>query len=353
MQINSDIYSNKWMPLIGIPVVAGLIPLTFFDDELRSGIPYLHLFGISFVFTICTWLVNLFAVKAINHRFTQLDQQMKRLVWMVMSAFVLTALVAHIVRTLFSFLIPTFATICADNQLSITIGSYIFVFLIALSYEARRNAILYEQASLEKAELEREHSIHMLESLKNQVNPHFLFNSLNTLVALVREDQVKAEEFTRRLSSMYRLMLESQDKHLTTLESELRLAEHYIWLLSVRFGTHMRIEQNCSCTKKSYQQLPPLTIQLLIENAVKHNIASALLPLHITIHCTDEMLTVSNTLQPKMQDTRGAGIGIKNLAARYALLSGQEIEWVEANGYFQVSVPILAIENEEICKFSS
>jgi two-component system, LytTR family, sensor kinase len=350
---NTDIYSNKMVPLFGVPLVAAVMPLAFFGDELRDGVPYLHLFGTSFLFTVSIWIVNLYAVRAINRRYTQPDQQMKRLLWMITSALVLTSMVSQSIRTILSYLIPQFAVICAANQMSLTIGSYLFVLLISLGYEAKRNAILYEQASHEKAELEREHSIHMLESLKNQVNPHFLFNSLNTLVALVREDQVKAEEFTRRLSSMYRLMLESQDKHLATLESELRLTEHYIWLLSVRFGDHMRIDLSCACALGVKQHLPPLTIQLLIENAVKHNIASAHLPLHIQIKCTDQLLTVANTLQPKMQDTRGAGIGIKNLAARYALLSGQEIELAEVEGYFSVSVPILSIDNEEICKFSS
>jgi sensor histidine kinase YesM len=346
-QPQSDIYQNKWIPIFGIPIVASLMPLIFFNNQMEMGVPFWYLFSHSILFSTGIWLVNLLEVRKINELFSKPEHQKTRVIAMIVSGFIITFCISRIIRYFLPFIDPQFTAICDSNQKSLNIGTYLMVTMVMLLYESKRNALLYKQVSLEKTQLEKEQSVHMLESLKNQVNPHFLFNSLNTLVALIREDSVKAEEFTRRLSSVYRAILDCQHQDVCPLEKELKLAEHYGWLLQARFGNQLKINLSCSEQFAINRFLPPLTLQLLIENAVKHNITSGQQPLTITVTCDEAHIWIENNLQPKLQDTSGAGIGLSNLEARFKHLTDRPIEIEQTAQRFCVKLPLLCIQEME------
>lgn len=194
--------------------------------------------------------------------------------------------------------------------------------------------------SIENEQLLAENLRNQYEVLKNQLNPHMLFNSLNTLQSLVRENQSKAQDYIQELSRVLRYTLQSNDSQSVTLRKEMDFASAYIFLLKMRFENNLQFDIQINKTLENYL-LPPMAVQVLIENAVKHNEISNRKPL--TIHITTDnegYLSVSNAIQPKWTATPGTGIGLANLAKRCRLLFKQDIQITE-DKEFTVCIPLI------------
>ncbi|AWI26048.1 histidine kinase [Flavobacterium pallidum] len=178
------------------------------------------------------------------------------------------------------------------------------------------------------------------ESLKNQIDPHFLFNSLNVLSSLIEENPENAQKFTTSLSKIYRYVLEQKDKELVSLEEELAFAKTYMNLLKMRFENSLFYElpQN-DCNPEA--KVVPLSLQLLLENTVKHNVVSETRPLHIRIFIKDDYLYIQNNLQKKevLQDRRG--VGLQNIVSRYAIITKKAVYVEQGEHSFTVKIPIL------------
>lgn len=187
-------------------------------------------------------------------------------------------------------------------------------------------------------ELKRENLIARYEALKNQVNPHFLFNTLNTLTGVVEQNPEKASEFIRKLSDIYRYVLEQKDKELIPLKQELKFVDDYIYLSKIRYGDGLLVEKEISSTDLL---IAPLGLQILIENAIKHNIISDDKPLFIEIGSNNEYIYVKNTLQRKSSVETTNRVGLDNLIKRYEYLSDRRVEIVETHTHFEVSIPLL------------
>lgn len=178
-------------------------------------------------------------------------------------------------------------------------------------------------------------------SLKNQVNPHFLFNSLNALSALIEESPSQASQFVDELSKMYRYLLQTNEQELTLLSTELTFIESYVHLLQTRYGAGISVQMAVADDHLT-SSLPPLTLQLLVENAVKHNVVLANRPLLIEIGTTnDRHLRVRNNLQRKNGHSSSNGVGLANIAAKYRMLSQTDIVIQDNDGYFTVLLPLL------------
>ena len=178
------------------------------------------------------------------------------------------------------------------------------------------------------------------ESLKSQLDPHFLFNSLNVLVSLIEEDTDKAQKFTISLSKVYRYVLEQKDKDLVSLEEELAFAKTYMLLLKMRFEDAI----DCTIPEKVNNpeaKIVPLSLQILLENCVKHNIVSELQPLHISIVESLNSLTVTNNFQKKKVLKNSSGIGLNNITERYQILSTRTISITQSKNEFTVTLPLL------------
>ena len=178
------------------------------------------------------------------------------------------------------------------------------------------------------------------ESLKNQLDPHFLFNSLNVLTGLIEENPENAIDFTTSLSKIYRYVLEQKDKEVVPIQEELIFAKTYINLLKLRFENSIDFELDQSLINDG-EFIVPLSLQILLENTIKHNIVSEQKPLKIKIYKQDNNLIVENTLQPKDSIKDSTGVGLNNIINRYQLISNREVVIAKENNLFQVKIPIL------------
>lgn len=178
------------------------------------------------------------------------------------------------------------------------------------------------------------------DALKNQLDPHFLFNSLNVLTSLIEEDQDQAQKFTTSLSKVYRYVLEQKNKDLVSVDEELQFAKTYVRLLKMRFEDSIVFDIPEQCSKPE-AKIVPLSLQLLLENAVKHNVVNASRPLHIKVFEADGMLMVSNNLQEKQVVKRSSGVGLRNIRQRYSILSDRKVIITKTAADFSVQLPML------------
>ncbi|WBX72722.1 histidine kinase [Tenacibaculum pacificus] len=219
----------------------------------------------------------------------------------------------------------------------------IFAFAISAFLHAR-GFMMNWKASVKQETTQREivakTETAKFESLKNQLDPHFLFNSLNVLVSLIGENPKQAERFTTKLSKVYRYVLEQRNKELIPLEEELKFARTYMELLQMRFED--AIEFNIPTTiSNSELKIVPLSLQLLLENAVKHNVVSSTKPLEIKIFESGDFLQIQNTVHPKEVIGKSTKVGLRNIADRYGLITDKSVEIKNNNKIFTVSLPLL------------
>jgi LytS/YehU family sensor histidine kinase len=192
----------------------------------------------------------------------------------------------------------------------------------------------------EKEMLKRESLKAQLDALRTQVNPHFLFNNLNTLSSVIPENPQLAVDFVQQLSKVYRHILEIKDEQSILLKDELDVMKAYAFLLRTRFGHNLDISINVP-DEKLMKRIVPLSLQILMENAIKHNIVSAEKPLKIDVFAENGRLVVSNNLQKKNQLNESTGFGLDNIRNRYKFLSEKKVEVTENDSNFTVSIPLI------------
>ncbi len=196
------------------------------------------------------------------------------------------------------------------------------------------------QVEEEKEQLMQANMQRQYDSLREQVNPHFLFNNLNSLSTLISKDAEKAEEFVEQMSSVYRYLLTNNNENTTLLSEELKFIDSYNHLLKTRFAKgydpEINIPENLAQLK-----IPPMTLQLLVENAIKHNAVSAEHPLRLRIYTENEKLIVQNNLQPKLTAIHSAGVGLANIIAKYSLLNQPPVQVTKTATDFTVVLPLI------------
>jgi len=217
---------------------------------------------------------------------------------------------------------------------------YILAFGIMAFYEATFFFHQYKIAIKETENLKTAQVQSQLENLRNQVSPHFLFNSLNTLMNLIPKDQDRAMSYLTKLSKFYRYTVSNQDESLVPITTEVENAITFADLLHERFGENITIDIECSAAIG--KMTLPLSLQLLIENAVKHNIVSKSKPLHINIYCgTDGYIHVENNLQPKIQAVSSTGSGLSNIKKRFAYFTDKAVLIKATNDKYLISLPLI------------
>jgi LytS/YehU family sensor histidine kinase len=180
-----------------------------------------------------------------------------------------------------------------------------------------------------------------LQTLRAQVNPHFLFNSFNTLMGVIEENPERALEYTEQLSAFYRNMLTYRETDLISLSEETKLLQTYIYLQQQRFGKGLLYSFMVPEQDLQHYQIPPLTLQLLAENAIKHNTVSASTPLNLQILKEGDFLVVNNSINHKRKRETGEGMGLKNIMHRYALFSDKPVIIEEDDQIFSVRLPLI------------
>jgi hypothetical protein len=333
---------DKWLRLLGIPLVAILGNIIFYqpDNDLQ-GISQLKALLMSLLECVSMWeLVRLGILRA-RKLYPLLKQTRPRIIYQIVWFSV--AIVLLRVSTLYFYDLVNFwgHPISFRSYWVSVVVAFLFIIPIAAIYEG---IYLYRQWWLtyyEAEQLKKENLQSQLDSLKAQISPHFLFNSLSTLSSLVSEDPKRAEWFIEELASVYRYLLQNNEQPLTTLENELNFIQAYFHLLQTRFGKGIELELQVDEGYYAYL-LPPLTLQLLVENAVKHNAVSASKPLIIRIH-TDEVnnLYVLNTIRKKTMPVVSDGTGLRNIREKFRLLRQPEVIVKQTDECFQVMIPLL------------
>ncbi len=228
-----------------------------------------------------------------------------------------------------------------SNWLTINIALLISAILHAKSFieawkSSTRQEVVQQKLIAKSANAQ-------FETLKNQLDPHFLFNSLNVLSSLIDENPEQAQHFTSSMSKIYRYVLEEKDKELVTVEEEIQFAKTYCDLLKTRFEDSVSFDfQVNENDLKSY--VVPLSLQLLLENCIKHNFATSAKPLHIKIYSDQGNLLIENNLQQREQVKESAGIGLSNIVQRYSLLTKQNVFIEKSADFFKVKIPILTLK---------
>ena len=337
-------FNDFWLTFVGIPVVALLTSAMMFADVLleKPEAFFGTCFFVGLGYTLAYWLIFRYLCVFFRRKFPLPKDTAKRLGWLALTV---TVIFFALQIALDPILHPALNQLIGDkkpeHEISMTIGSLLVTFLVLGIYEILGFRQQLQTVELEKERLLKENVHSQLESLRNQVNPHFFFNSLNTLAYLIPEDPEKAVNFVRKLSQTYRYILDIRDKQLATLEEELEFLKAFISLLKERFGENLQVEVAVQ-PELMQRRMMPLALQMLIENAIKHNVVSAQHPLHLEIRSDGaNRLVVKNNLQRKNQPEPGAGLGLENIRNRYRLVGQQQVEVVETPQEFLVFLPLL------------
>lgn len=221
--------------------------------------------------------------------------------------------------------------------------SFLVILSILYLLINRKATIKMKSLELEAQKLINENTLAQYEALKNQVSPHFLFNSLSILSSLVHVSPDLSEKFIDRLAKAYRYILEQQDNVMVRLKSELNFIDSYAFLLGIRFDNKFILKESIQEIDAEKYFVAPLTLQLLVENAVKHNRMSSKEPLIVTIYREEAYLVVENPIRPrnKNEDVMSTGIGLNNIINRYKLLTSAPVLVEQSNEVFKVKIPLI------------
>ena len=342
MSIKNGKLNDFYFRLIGIPLLGFIIPPVFFHYTLENTAFYWRATGFSMFYTAVYWHICRVVILYANKRFPDLEDNKKRLSLIIVACFTiilsLCNLIHFCIEPLFHFEEPQ----PMPPVLHINAASFFSFVAIAAMYEAVRYSELLRQTIIEKEQLAKANLQSQLEGLKSQVNPHFLFNSLNTLIHIIPENPDNAVRFVQKMSKVYRYILEMRDCSTTPILTELTFLEAYIFLLKERFGDNFEAKIHPNTEGVLDVEIVPLSLQILFENAVKHNVISAQKPLCIELFVEGKRLIVRNNFQPKNQVQEGTGVGLENIKNRYALVSQKTVEVVVTKQYFTVALPLLS-----------
>lgn len=240
---------------------------------------------------------------------------------------------------LFAYYRDSLQNVIINNILIFAIVNLVLVIIL----EAWIYFIESKRAKQEAQTLKEELSQIKFEVLKSQINPHFMFNSLNVLSGLIGKDTQKAQQFIDEFSYIYRYVLESIEKPVATLEKELEFVRSYLFLQQIRYGSSLSWSIKIPSEILSLY-MPPLSLQVVLENAIKHNIINKNKPLHIDLYNEDLFLFIRNNIQLKISAGKSTGLGLKNLAKRYALISDVEPVFYVDTKHYIARLPLIKTE---------
>jgi len=307
-----------------------------FMDRGFSG--FLIVGSFSSLMWIFLWLGNAFASDLIDRKVDWIKEPVKRFVVGMIAMIVYTVLVSYGLVWVYK---SVFGLHVGDTT-TFQYSTLIVTFIISLFMHGRGFLRSWKLAEIEAEKAKQESIRANYESLKNQVNPHFLFNSLNALTGLVYEDQDKAAKFIKQLSEVYRYVLDSRNKEVVPLDEEINFLNSYLFLQQIRFGDKLKIENELKPVKGN---IPPLALQMLVENAIKHNVVAQDQPLVVKLYTEGSYLVISNNLQLKTKLIgESVGVGLENIKRRYEFLSNQPVFIEQDEHTFVVKVPILTEE---------
>jgi LytS/YehU family sensor histidine kinase len=289
----------------------------------------------SFMLWVLLWGGNKVVTRIIDSRISWIESPVTRfLVGMIATV----SYTSGVIIGSMEFFEVVFDFYFGSGRTSTVVISVLITIILSLFLHGRQFLINWRKLELDAMKLRNENLISQYESLKSQMDPHFLFNSLNVLTNLVYENADQSARFIKQLSDVYRYVLEVRNQELVPLDMELKFVASYLYLQQIRFGHKLRVINELGATQG---YVPPLALQMLVENAIKHNIIAEEKPLTIRLYERGDRIVVENNLQRKMVLEESTGIGLQNIGKRYQFLTGCDIAVKDTDGVFQVSLPIV------------
>jgi two-component system, LytTR family, sensor kinase len=331
---------NHWremtIRLVGITAISVISIFVDFGYQ-QSDAGFFRAFLVSFIRTALIWNGSMLIIQYAVDRFPVFKETVKLIIFQVVALciFVLLVEIGEIYTVEHFLKIPMAYT----EKRTLIIGSLLITFMISSIYASVAFFLQWKEnllrtQSLEKANLEARY-----DTLRNQVNPHFLFNSLNTLLMLVSDNPV-ASKYVESISEIMRYMLQSRDKEAVLLRDELKIARDYIFIQQSRFGDKLSVAFDVP-EKYYHYAIPPLALQMLLENAIKHNVVSKDDPLQVKVYVNENLFVViENTVKAKIDKDPSTGVGLENIQNRYLHLAGKNIVVKQEGGKFVVMLPL-------------
>lgn len=344
--INLPIPHSFKKPIVWILILLGSMAsgILFSNGAaLKNPLTFLVATMWSLVIWFTQWYGNEFIFDFIDKRISWLEQPVKRLILGFIALVVYSSSAIIVVNLAFTFIvfggIPENLSSWAlvNGRIAVIISLIISTILTTISFFQS-----WRQATVSEGQLKSELLDYQYKSLVNQVNPHFLFNSLNVLTSLVNEDPDLAIKFIQQLSKVYRYTLENRDRELVTFEEEKKFIQSYLFLMNIRFEDSLDVDLQLDENKKG--MLIPMALQILVENAIKHNMISKQKPLKLKIEICDDIVCVSNNLQLPKNKPQSTGFGLENINKRLRLLSDKGLEIKQTETIFTAKLPILIVE---------
>ncbi len=336
-------FDDRLVMVIVIPILSFIIPIVFMGCRFnRYPLFSWDKYVTTLVITSVLWMGSRQIMIYSRKKYPLFKEVRTRLIYQSVYMFLFTIVFNNLLGYIADHFVFNygFRSSGIDMLISTNSASIFCTIMIIAIYESIyfMNEL---RASVEESEnLKRESLSAQLNALRSQVNPHFLFNNLNTLSSLIPENPEHAIDFVQQLSKVYRHILEVKDEKSILLKDELDLLNAYTFLLKTRFDKNLDVTIDIP-TEKLQKRIVPLSLQILMENAIKHNIVSADKPLHIDISTLNGSLVVSNNLQMKNQVNECTGIGLDNIRNRYKLISEKPVNVTSNGNNFTVSIPLI------------
>lgn len=329
------LYSSFWVFLLGIPTALFFCFKCF--SELELAILTSVYCGLVWV---SQWIGNSTLSEYLDTQIDWKELPLRRFITGIIACFVWAVISLLIINLIF------FYSFDFNNQffswqgfLGFSASTALISIFITGFFNARAFLIHWKEAEVNTEKLKGEIAQSRLNNLKNQVNPHFLFNSFNTLSSLIYQDQELAVKYTKGLSKVYRYILESEHKKWISLKDELDFCQSFIYLHKIRFEENLNFIYEVNSSNGFV--VIPCSVQMLLENAIKHNEISDENPMRIECILKHDSLVVRNTYKPKLISESGTGKGLSNIQNQYHILSGKEIEIRNNESEFEVSIPLM------------
>jgi two-component system, LytTR family, sensor kinase len=336
-------FNDGMLMVIGIPLLAFIIPIVFFNCRFNRP-PFLtwdKYFTTLFI-TSLIWIGNRYIMIYSRGKYPLFNDVRKRIKFQAVLMLIYTVIANMVTGLMFhdTFHRDSPAITFTDEMIHSNAAAIFCTIMIISIYESIFFMRQLRNSVEETENLKRESLAAQLNALRTQVNPHFLFNNLNTLASLIPECPEHAVDFVQQLSKVYRHILEVKEEKSILLSKEMEVLEAYYFLLKTRFGDNLKLSIDIPCEKLD-KKIVPLSLQLLMENVIKHNIVSESRPLRINIFTDNGSLVMDNNLQIKKQISESTGIGLDNIRNRYKLLSDKPVKVTETETNFTVSIPLI------------
>ncbi|MBT1699088.1 histidine kinase [Fulvivirgaceae bacterium PWU4] len=342
VKLNDTLIRLIGIPFFGItiPNVSGLFGnLKVTDPAYWAGYVYFVMLA------ALIWEGNRYLLFRTRKRFTWFDKPIEKLILLLLNNVFYTSPLTVAWLCLW-YRLAGFEKVSWDVIQIVVLINVICVLFVTHVYETVFMVKEQQGEQLKNAELSRAKAEAELAALKNQIDPHFMFNSLNSLSYLISQDQQKASLFTENLAEVYRYILSQKDQTLVLLEDELEFTHKYTELLHLRFGKALHFKRHFNGALEKSYLIPPTSVFVALENAVKHNEISELHPLQVDIDLKEDHLIISNKIREKRNLQHSSRIGLRNLDERFRLVTGKNIlSGKNEDNFFKVQLPLIPLKS--------